>query len=128
MNTRHAWDIYGQQLFHHGHGYPLWMPDPDPSASEVRIGDVGWMKLGGFRQLFNARDDPDSQRAGHGLLPTGFVPFNPPNLIISGPHERIVQPLLCGRTISEVNVSGGASAGGYVIFTGTIWMGSVRLN
>ncbi|KAI0696228.1 WD40-repeat-containing domain protein [Cerioporus squamosus] len=109
-DTPHAWDVYAQQLFHHGYGFPLWLPDPDPTASPVQIGDVGWMKNGGFLQLFNARNSEDEQPVRYGV-PDGYEPFNPPNLIITGPKERILQPLLYGRTVREVDVSGRASAG-----------------
>ena len=35
------WNIYANELLHHGYGHPLWMPDPDTSVNEVEIGDVG---------------------------------------------------------------------------------------
>lgn len=109
-DTPKAWDIYAEQLFHHGHGFPVWLPDPDPSASEVEIGDVGWMKKGGFLQLFNAMKSVNEQPVNYGV-PEEYSPFNPPNLIVTGPQERIMQPLLYSRTVREVDVSGGASAG-----------------
>ncbi|TBU52472.1 hypothetical protein BD310DRAFT_997709, partial [Dichomitus squalens] len=49
--------IYGEQLFWAGYGYPLWVPDGE--GGELFIGDVGWMRQGEFRPLFNSREDTD---------------------------------------------------------------------
>ena len=106
----HAWDVYAEHLFHHGHGLPLWLPEPDTTASEVQIGDVGWMKKGGLLQLFNAMKNEDNQPVRYGV-PDDFEPFNPPNLVVTGPTQRILQPLLYSRTVREVDVSASASAG-----------------
>ncbi|RPD70204.1 WD40 repeat-like protein [Lentinus tigrinus ALCF2SS1-7] len=108
--TLHSWDIYAQQLFHHGHGQAIWLPDPDPTAREVQIGDVGWMREGTFLQLFNAMKSEDKQPVLYGV-PEEYTPFDPPNLIVSGPQERILQRFLYSRTVREVDVSSGASAG-----------------
>ena len=112
----HAWNVYAEQLFSHGHGYPLWQPDPDRSAGEVEIADVGWIDQGGFYQLFNARRNP-TDRQIRGSVPKGFEPFNPPNLIVSGPHELIKQRHIFSKTIEDVVVSGGVSSGRYERFS-----------
>ncbi|KAI0673287.1 WD40 repeat-like protein [Trametes maxima] len=103
-----AWDIYADLLLHHGHGYPLWMPDPDNSEWEVEIGDVGWLRGGSFKHILRTRRGPGEPQP-HGATPVDYVPFNPPNLVITGPRERIVQPVLYSRTIKNVQISGGAS-------------------
>ena len=113
--TSHAWDVYAEQLIPQGHGYPLWQPDPDPSASEVEIADVGWIDQGGFYQLFNARRD-STDRQIRGSVPKGFERFNPPNLIISGPHELIKQRHIFSKTIEDVVVSGCVTSGRYERF------------
>ncbi|KAI0743147.1 WD40 repeat-like protein [Daedaleopsis nitida] len=104
-----AWDIYANQLYFHGYGYPLWLPDPDPSACEVEIGDVGWVKKGGFMQLFNARKSEDDQPVPYGV-PEHYTPFDPPNLRISGPASTLQPSPLYGRTVHKADVSVGAQA------------------
>ncbi|KAM5536971.1 hypothetical protein V8D89_009300 [Ganoderma adspersum] len=110
-NTHHAWTIYANQLFPQGYGYPLWQPDPDPTAArEVQIGDVGWLDNGGFFQLFNARmKEQESQM--YADVPEGFVPFDPPNLIVSGPTKsETAIPPLCSQTVQTFDASGSAQA------------------
>ena len=97
------WNIYADELQHHGHGYPLWMPDPDPTVAEVELGDVGWLHDGGFYQMFNsmkAKGEPQVRNA----VPTGFEPFCPPTLAVVGPRDKISQPILCGRSIKQVDI------------------------
>ena len=47
--------VYAQELIGHGHGYPLWIPEPAPTklGEGVRIGDVGYIFDGSFFRLFN---------------------------------------------------------------------------
>ena len=106
-----AWAIYAEQQLHHGYGYPLWMPDPEPNADEVEIGDVGWLHKGGFHQLFNAmkrEDEPQPRNA----VPVGFESLNSRDILISGPRELITQRLVWGRSVTEVAISAGATASG----------------
>ena len=107
-NTRAAaWTIYAKQLYPQGYGYPLWQPDPDPKANPVDIADVGWLDKGGFFQLFNSRMKlEDASRQVHARVPEGFVPFDPPDLFVSGPHPSLVAPPLCSETIETSEVSG----------------------
>ena len=111
--TRYAWDTYAEQLFPQGHGYPLWMPDPDPSAGEVRIGDVGWIDQGGCFQLFNSTRNPDDRQV-QGSVPSDFERLDPSTLHIAGPHQRITQRCVYSRTIEDFSMSGNASMGWYV--------------
>ncbi|KAI0650997.1 WD40 repeat-like protein [Trametes meyenii] len=107
-HAHRAWDIYADLLLHHGHGYPLWMPDPDNSQWEVEIGDVGWLRGGSFKHILRTRHAVGEPQP-HSTTPADYVPFNPPNLVITGPRERIVQPVLYSRTIKNVQISGGVS-------------------
>ena len=112
--SRYAWDTYAEQLFPQGHGYPLWMPDADPSASEVEIADVGWIDQGGFFQLFN----PTRNANGHqvqGDVPREFERLDPSTLRIAGPHQRITQRCIYSRTIEDFKMSGNASVGWHVL-------------
>ena len=111
--NRFAWDIYAEQLYPQGYGYPLWMPDYDPSASEVELCDVGWIERGGFFPLFNAtRGEADRQIRGG--VPAGFEPLDLSTLLRTGPHEDITQRCIHSRTIKNFCISGDASVGGYV--------------
>lgn len=105
-----AWDVYAKELYHHGHGYPLWVPDLDPTRSqwEVEIGDVGWVRDGTFNHLLRCRGTNEDDQP-HQVLPDNYVPFDPPKLVISGPREKITQPVLCSRSIKNIEVSGGVS-------------------
>lgn len=103
------WNIYADQLLYHGYGYPLWMPDHDPSVSEAEIGDIGWLQDGGFYQLFNsmkAEGEPQVRDA----VPIGYQPFRPPRVAIAGPQDKITHPILVGRSIKQVDVDLGVSA------------------
>ena len=111
--THYAWDTYAEQLFPQGHGYPLWMPDPDPSAGEVEIADVGWIDQGGFFQLFNPTRN-DNDRQVQGAVPRDFEPLDPSALRIAGPHQRITQRCVYSRTVEDFKMSGNASVGWYV--------------
>ena len=101
------WNIYADQLLYHGYGYPLWMPDFDPSVSEAEIGDVGWLQDGGFYQMFNSMKAKGEAQL-RGAVPSGYEPFRP--LVIAGPQDKITQPILCGRSIKQTDVAFGASA------------------
>ncbi|KAI0633183.1 WD40-repeat-containing domain protein [Trametes polyzona] len=114
MAATHAWDIYAKALFHHGHGYPLWAPDPeriDGTEWEVEIADVGWLREGAFMHLLRTRYEGEQ---GEGvqprkLLPDDYTSFDPPNVVKTGPTEKITQPVLYSQTIKNVEVTGGAS-------------------
>ncbi|KAI0673282.1 hypothetical protein C8Q78DRAFT_1024064 [Trametes maxima] len=100
----HPWHIYVDQLFHHGYGYPLWKPNPDDPQWEVELGDVGWVANGAFKHVLRTRNAQGSPQP-FGAAPLDYTPFNPPNLIIEGPREAIVQPVLYGRTLTNVHLS-----------------------
>ena len=111
--SNHPWNVYAQQLFPQGLGYPLWLPEPDPAAREVALGDVGWVDNGSFLQLFNSRLEHEEDQVRQDV-PNEFVPFNPPNLVIKGPTDSIAIPPLCSHTVKTANVSGSAQATTYV--------------
>ncbi|EKM59339.1 uncharacterized protein PHACADRAFT_136937 [Phanerochaete carnosa HHB-10118-sp] len=72
--TSSSADVYAQELRRHGHGEPLWFPEPVVKFGEVLIGDVGYLDDGGFYRLFNVlrpADDPINVRG----VPKGFVPL-----------------------------------------------------
>ena len=100
------WDIYADQLFPVGYGHPLWIPEPN--EREVQIGDVGWLKEGEFRALFNSMKPSDDPINAKGV-PAGFSLFRPPNLSV-GKCDKIIQDVVCSRSIRIFENS--AEAGG----------------
>ncbi|PIL35942.1 hypothetical protein GSI_01602 [Ganoderma sinense ZZ0214-1] len=110
-----AWSIYAQQLFHHRHGYSLWMPEYDPCLGEVKIGDVGWINEGGFYPLFNSLKSMEEPQP-RGVVPEGHEPMNLANVIVSDDRKTITQPLLCGGSIKQVKASATLAANGFVGF------------
>ncbi|PIL29739.1 hypothetical protein GSI_08178 [Ganoderma sinense ZZ0214-1] len=76
------WDIYVEELLPIGYGHPLWMPEPDSNGRQVFIGDVGWLKAGAFRALFNSMEDADHPTNQEKKVPVGFQMFRPSDLSI----------------------------------------------
>lgn len=101
-----AWNVYAKELYHLGHGYPLWVPEPDlHSSREVEIADLGWIKDGRFVHLLRCKETQLELQPKY-VEPKDYVPFNPPNLVTSGPIENITQRMLCSRSIKNVAVQG----------------------
>ncbi len=99
-----AWDIYAAQMCHHGHGYPLWYPDPNPGAREVELGDVGWISQGAMITLFNTlRGAGDAQP--YGDVPVDHVVLDAAQskMACRGPKKTITSPMLFGRGLQMIN-------------------------
>jgi hypothetical protein len=67
-----ATQVYIEQLYKQGHGWPLWYPD----SCEVYVGDVGFFERdsGSFCRLFNVlvgEEDPLNNRG----VPADFTPL-----------------------------------------------------
>ncbi|CCL98820.1 uncharacterized protein FIBRA_00825 [Fibroporia radiculosa] len=76
MNNLHDHDVYAEELFKRGQGYPLWCPELGRNNNEIMIGDVGIVDKGSFRPLFNAtleKDHPINRKG----VPQDFQIFNP---------------------------------------------------
>lgn len=108
MSTR-PWDIYAEQLISLGYGHPLWIPEPN--EREVEIGDVGWLKEGEFRPLFNTmkpENHPVNLAKG---VPRGFTTLSPQNLSIST-CPKIMQNFISSHSIhtmdAQVHLTAGA--------------------
>ncbi|KAH9843617.1 WD40-repeat-containing domain protein [Rhodofomes roseus] len=110
MSFLSAADVYAEQLFRLGHGYPLW--DPDPPKGEVLIGDVGFIADGSFHRVFNATkpgDDP-ANRTG---VPDGYKPFTLTSEFSNVKKVGALAPgALCSRTIRQLQVELSASGHG----------------
>ncbi|KAF9030964.1 hypothetical protein BDZ89DRAFT_1064289 [Hymenopellis radicata] len=81
MSDQRAHVVYRKLLLRNGHGYPLWIPDPDANlgaacrARGLSIGDVGLLTQdGGFDYLFNILAGAHDPING-GEVPPDFVPL-----------------------------------------------------
>ena len=72
----HPSEVYAQQLYRLAYGYPLWEPEPKEGQGEVEIGDVGYLRQGGFYRLFNAMKAPDD-KIQHLGVPADFQMHDP---------------------------------------------------
>ena len=108
MSVR-PWDIYASELFPLGYGHPLWMPEPSSRGREVFIGDVGRLKSGAFRPLFNSMRDADHHINQEMGVPQDFQVFRPRNLLIDN-SDKITQGMVYSRSIKtrEVGADGAA--------------------
>ena len=73
-------------------------PSPSSGHSRVQIGDVGYIRDGGFRVLFNAAK-PD------GAVPDGFVPLKIGDVHNNQPRKR---SLLWARSINLLGAAAGS--------------------
>ncbi|PCH43309.1 WD40 repeat-like protein [Wolfiporia cocos MD-104 SS10] len=107
--TTVAAQVYSDQLFGLGEGYPLWMPEPTKHG-EVLFGDVGYVQHGGFYRLFNATkpaDDPVNVDYG---VPSNYKPFVAPTYGLNK-EEGVLNPgPICSKSIRKIRVSASAQA------------------
>ncbi|RDX53634.1 hypothetical protein OH76DRAFT_1320612, partial [Lentinus brumalis] len=100
-------DTFAAQMYHHGHGYPLWAPDPCQGAVEVEIGAVGYIAGGEFITLFNTLRGPgDGQPRGN--APANHVALDVGQRTRHDVKETITSPLLLGRGLRRVQNDGGS--------------------
>ncbi|KAI0048468.1 hypothetical protein FA95DRAFT_1038514 [Auriscalpium vulgare] len=79
---------YATQMHRCCFGYALWRPDPPRQHPPVAIGDVGYIRFGGFHRLFNihlCEDDPHQSSS----LPNNFerIPLDD-SRIVESPLQR----------------------------------------
>ena len=110
MCSNHS-ETYARLLLTHGHGYPLWVPEPNEALPEeyfsggVRIGDLGLVTAdGAFDFLFNVflpKDHIINQWLG---VPTGFVElgWNPRLLRITSQRHEPGIPIYSSGTKSFI--------------------------
>ncbi|KIK62852.1 hypothetical protein GYMLUDRAFT_223412 [Collybiopsis luxurians FD-317 M1] len=111
-------ETYARLLLHHGHGYPLWFPEPNEALPEeylsdgIRIGDVGLVTAdGAFEFLFNVflpRDHVINQWHG---VPDGFaeLEWNPRLLTLKSQCHRAGVPI-CSSGTESINLGAEVSA------------------
>ncbi|KAH9941417.1 hypothetical protein B0H21DRAFT_869922 [Amylocystis lapponica] len=96
MSTDNDAHVYARELFRARYGLPLWENDRG-----LLVGDVGYMRDGGFYRVFNilrAQDDAIQMPYG---VPPAFEPFHPPHPVQSFPASipagRICSPAVEAR-------------------------------
>lgn len=77
-------EIYASKLIQLRYGHPLWVPNP--KTGQVFVGDVGYIKGGEFRALFNTLEDRLDPINFMGKVPAGFTPLDVSSLTLYGPE------------------------------------------
>ncbi|RPD58796.1 hypothetical protein L226DRAFT_539425 [Lentinus tigrinus ALCF2SS1-7] len=108
-----ACDVYTKLMFHRGHGYPLWEPEPTKSG-EVLIGDVGYVLEGSFYRLFNATLPADHAIHERYGVPDAYEPFTYPDSLLHRRASALQPGPICSKSVLALNVeaSAGISGGG----------------
>ena len=88
------YDIFREQLgiMFPKYGHALWDPGPWKPGRQVKVGDVGFIRMGRFHPLFNAlhpEDEPDDD------VPEGYEP-----LVLKSPHHIMERSLNSGHYCS----------------------------
>ncbi|PCH41760.1 WD40 repeat-like protein [Wolfiporia cocos MD-104 SS10] len=102
MSTLAA-NVYAEQLFRLGHGYPLWDPEPTKHG-EILIGDVGFIENGGFYRIFNATHNKDDPVNKYGV-PDGFKTFSYGEYAEINQSGYITEHALCSKAVKQVTAS-----------------------
>nr|VWO97603.1 Superoxide dismutase (EC [Ganoderma boninense] len=109
MFSTKPWDVYVEELLPIGYGHPLWSPEPISTGSrEVLVGDVGWLKEGEFRALFNTTRDEDDAIHQELGVPRDFTVFSPSTALILR-SDKITAPMVFSRSISASEAQAEAS-------------------
>lgn len=100
-----ARSVYSKLLFQRGYGYPLWEPEPT-EAGEVLVGDVGYIRDGGFYRLFNTTLPADHPlHESHGV-PDGYEPFIYPNVLRHHRRHVLDSGPICSKNVSATAMEG----------------------
>lgn len=101
-------DVYAQQLFRLGYGYPLW--NPEPPRGEVLVGDVGFISDGSFYRVFNATKSETDPENGFGV-PDGYEPFSLTTDFSNVTRRGMLAPgALCSKTVKHLTAGAAATA------------------
>ncbi|KAI0666077.1 WD40 repeat-like protein [Trametes maxima] len=101
-----AYNVYAQQLFPKGFGYPLWHPE-HTKHGEIQLGDVGYYREGAFFRLFNAltpKDDLSQQAFG---VPDSFVPFQVHPYLLNDSQD-VIKAHVHSTSVTSIDFSGNA--------------------
>ncbi|KAI0651003.1 hypothetical protein C8Q79DRAFT_898969 [Trametes meyenii] len=104
----HPWDIYAQELAFHGHGHPLWHPEPRADGRTVQVGDVGWLQDGAFRHLLRTVPGAEDDQT-HGVVPENCTLLDLEDLYVSERRQSIQQRVLASRETRDLQLDGRTS-------------------
>ncbi|EED83585.1 predicted protein [Postia placenta Mad-698-R] len=99
-----GYDVYAQQLITLGHGHPLWEPEPK-EETEVEIGDVGYLRQGGFYRMFNALRDPQDPLNTAVGTPQDFEKFTCEAMQPHRVDNAIAPGPVASKTLRKIPVS-----------------------
>lgn len=99
-----AYNIYARQLLPRKHGYPLWLPE-HTKFGEVQIGDVGYLRDGGFYRMFNA---VSTEKQNYGV-PHEHAPFVIREYLLNHTKDAIKGNIV-SKSVKSYDISGGAGA------------------
>lgn len=88
------YQLYQEVLASAGEGTPLWEPVSSPSHHTPSVGDVGYLRFGGFIRLFNAMLPPGHPDNEDGE-PENYVPLVVPATTV---HQKIIPPGVIAAT------------------------------
>ncbi|RPD72326.1 hypothetical protein L226DRAFT_546923 [Lentinus tigrinus ALCF2SS1-7] len=106
------WDIYARELMSLGFGHPLWHPEPSLQFGQIRLGDVGYLRKGRFRFLFNSMHSAEHPVNATKGVPSGFEEFKPPGNPVRRDRDEITQTELHSKSLQSLSIAATASAGG----------------
>ncbi|TFK49030.1 hypothetical protein OE88DRAFT_456372 [Heliocybe sulcata] len=107
MKAAPYWDTYGSQLACLNYGRATWEADPKANGEDyaVQVGDVGYMRNGGFHRLFNilqSQEHPWNQSLG---VPEGFDPLKTTGKVVFARSPLKAGPLH-SHSVRHISASG----------------------
>ena len=102
--------VYPTSLFSLDLGYALWFPEPHESG-QPQIGDVGYIREGGFIRLFNINDaTPDSHKVTYWGSHFEISPPVPPDVFrIDRRHNALRPGVFVSHGVQERETGGSIS-------------------
>ncbi|KAI9058617.1 hypothetical protein FKP32DRAFT_1202913 [Trametes sanguinea] len=100
---RFAWDVYADQLYSRGLGYPLWTPERMREGWDVQPLDVGWIREGAFHHLLRATNAAYEDQP-FGVTPKGHKPFRFDQRVVmeSYRHPLSESRVVCSQSMSDL--------------------------
>ncbi|CCM05272.1 uncharacterized protein FIBRA_07484 [Fibroporia radiculosa] len=103
--------VYATQLFRCGEGFPLWSPEPTKHG-EVLLGDVGYVRHGGFYRLFNAMSKAGDLVNKEFGVPNkeSYQPFQKSEYGLNKQEAAIPAGPICSNSLRKTKVGGDVEA------------------
>ncbi|GJE94286.1 WD40 repeat domain-containing protein [Phanerochaete sordida] len=104
--------VYPSSLFSLDLGYALWYPEPHEPTGQPQIGDVGYMRRGGFIRLFNINESRDEHAVGFWKPPFKPDSTPSPDVFILDKRDRPIAPgPYPSKGVRRVEIGGSVFAG-----------------